>query len=164
MYSPTRCPGDGEFASPPPFDIRKTKNRTFYVNLPVGAVALFMILISFNCPNVNRKSKSVSLRDSIRLFGPLVRDSDAREPSLYVTIFEQVIFIPGIVSLLLALRWGGSKYSWNSGRIIALIIVFGVLISIFVALQIWKQDQATVPPRIFMQRRYDRCFISICYC
>ncbi|KAJ7856681.1 major facilitator superfamily protein [Mycena olivaceomarginata] len=107
---------------------------TFYVNLPVGAVALFMILISFNCPNVNRKSKSVSLRDSIRLFGPLV------------------IFIPGIVSLLLALRWGGSKYSWNSGRIIALIIVFGVLISIFVALQIWKQDQATVPPRIFMQR------------
>ncbi|KAJ7318128.1 major facilitator superfamily domain-containing protein [Mycena albidolilacea] len=107
---------------------------TFYVNLPIGAVALFTILISFNSPDVNCKSKSVSLRDCIRLFGPLV------------------IFILGIVSLLLALRWGGSKYPWNSGWIIALVIVFGVLISIFVALQIWKQDRATIPPRIFMQR------------
>ncbi|KAF8218305.1 major facilitator superfamily domain-containing protein [Mycena galopus ATCC 62051] len=106
----------------------------FYINIPLGAVTIFMVLISFNSPAVNPKLQSVPLGDFIQLFGPLV------------------ILIPGIVSLLLALRWGGSKYPWNSGRIVAFFIIFGVLVSIFIALQIWQQDQATVPPRIVMQR------------
>jgi len=54
--------------------------------------------------------------------------------------------------LLLALQWGGSTYSWNSGRIIALFVVFGVLTLVFIGVQIWKQDTATVPPRIIKQR------------
>lgn len=63
-----------------------------------------------------------------------------------------MIFIPAIVCLLLALQWGGSKYPWGSGRIIALLVLFAVLMSIFIRIQIWKQDQGTVPPRILKQR------------
>jgi hypothetical protein len=61
-------------------------------------------------------------------------------------------FLPAIVCLLLALQWGGSKYPWNSGRIIALLVLFVVLSAAFLAIQIWKQEDATVPPRIFKDR------------
>lgn len=62
------------------------------------------------------------------------------------------VFVPAIVSLLLALQWGGSKYAWGSGRIIALFVVFGLLISVFIGIQFWKQDTATIPPRILLKR------------
>ena len=61
-------------------------------------------------------------------------------------------FLPGIVSLLLALQWGGSTYAWSNGRIIALFIVFGVLIAAFAAVQILKPETATVPPKVITQR------------
>jgi len=53
-----------------------------------------------------------------------------------------LFFMPAVVSLLLALQWGGSKYAWSNGRIIGLFVVFGVLIIVFVGIQIWKQDHA----------------------
>jgi hypothetical protein len=65
---------------------------------------------------------------------------------------QQVVFVPAIVSLLLALQWGGSKYAWGSGRIIALLVIFGVFILVFIVIQIWKQDLGTVPPRILKKR------------
>lgn len=61
-------------------------------------------------------------------------------------------FLPAIVSLLLALQWGGSKYTWGNGRIIALFILFGVLILAFAAVQILRPQTATVPPRVITQR------------
>lgn len=57
-----------------------------------------------------------------------------------------------IICLLLALQWGGSKYPWGEGRIIALFVLFGVLLIAFIAIQFWKQDNATVPPRVLKQR------------
>ena len=57
-----------------------------------------------------------------------------------------------VVCLLLALQWGGSRYEWSDGRIIALLVIFGVLMIIFIAIQFWKKDNATVPPRVFKQR------------
>ena len=67
-------------------------------------------------------------------------------------LFGTAVFMPAIVSLLLALQWGGTKYEWQNGRIIALFVVFGVLIIAFVAIQFWRQESATVPPRILKQR------------
>ena len=61
-------------------------------------------------------------------------------------------FLPGIVSLLLALQWGGSTFAWSSPRIIVLLVLFGVLTVAFVGIQLWKGDDATVPPRIVRQR------------
>jgi len=67
------------------------------------------------------------------------------------------LFLPAIVCLLLALQWGGSKYEWNSGRIIALLVLFVLLAVGFVAVQIWKGEDATVPPRIFLNRNIWGC-------
>jgi len=63
-----------------------------------------------------------------------------------------VFFLPAIVSLLLALQWGGSTYAWNSGRIIALFVVFAVLSLAYAAVQILKPGTATIPPKIITQR------------
>lgn len=63
-----------------------------------------------------------------------------------------ILFIPGIVCLLLALQWGGSTYAWHSARIIVLFIFAGILLLGFIGIQVWKQENATVPPRIIMQR------------
>ncbi|KAJ6460930.1 major facilitator superfamily protein, partial [Mycena sanguinolenta] len=103
----------------------------YYVNLLIGAVTLLMVIISCNSKTLGRKSKLVYVGRGYLLTH---------------------ILVPGIISLLLALRWGGSTYRWNGRVEIALFILSGLLISIFIGLQIWKQDQATVPPRIVKQR------------
>jgi MFS family permease len=63
-----------------------------------------------------------------------------------------LVFIPAIICLLLALQWGGTKHRWGNWRIILLFVLFGLLIVSFIGIQFWKQDQATVPPRIIKQR------------
>lgn len=62
------------------------------------------------------------------------------------------IFIPAVVCLLLALQWGGSKYPWSNVRIIALLVLFGILILGFAAIQLWAGKNATVPASIMRQR------------
>ena len=66
--------------------------------------------------------------------------------------FGLVVFLPMVVCLLLALQWGGSRYPWHDGRIIALLVIFGILVIVFIGIQFWKKDNATVPPRIMKQR------------
>jgi len=60
--------------------------------------------------------------------------------------------LPGIICLLIALQWGGTKYPWSDGRIIALLVVFAVPNLLFSVVQIHNKDNATVPPRIISQR------------
>ena len=62
------------------------------------------------------------------------------------------LLVPAIVTLLLALQWGGSKYHWSNPIIIGLLVTFGVLTIGFIAVQFWKQENGTLPPRIIGQR------------
>lgn len=107
----------------------------FYINLPIGAVTFFFILAFFKNPKAIISNKK-TLKEQL---GEL-------------DLFGSMFFLPAIICLLLALQWGGTKYSWGSGRIIALLVVFGVLIIVFIALQWWGQDRATVPPRLIKNR------------
>ena len=80
-----------------------------------------------------------------------------QRPSLRQQIIQldplgTLVFLPGIVCFLIALQWGGVQYAWSNGRIIALFVVAGVLILTFIGLQIWGQENATVPPRIIKRR------------
>ncbi|RYP31962.1 hypothetical protein DL767_005503 [Monosporascus sp. MG133] len=54
-----------------------------------------------------------------------------------------LVFMPAIVCILLALQWGGTTYPWNSGSIIALFVVSGVLFVSFIVIQWRAQDNAT---------------------
>jgi hypothetical protein len=52
----------------------------------------------------------------------------------------------------LALQWGGTIYAWNTSTIIGLFVGFGLMISIFVGLQFYRGDKATLPPSVLKQR------------
>jgi hypothetical protein len=62
------------------------------------------------------------------------------------------LFFPAIFCLLLGLQWGGTKYPWGDARIVALLETAGVLVIAFIAVQIWRKEDATIPPRIAKQR------------
>ena len=61
--------------------------------------------------------------------------------------------ISAIVCLLLALQWGGSVYPWKDSKVWGCLLGFGLLISIFIGIQIWRGDLATLPPRIIAKQR-----------
>ncbi|KAI1106629.1 MFS general substrate transporter [Jackrogersella minutella] len=105
----------------------------FYINLPIGAFAAFILLI-------------------VKL------PSHPTEPARFWEHFTRLdplgtfFFVPSIVCLLLALQWGGSTYAWGSWRIILLLVLFAVLFIAFGAVQVLMPDTATVPFRIISQR------------
>ncbi|KAJ5634927.1 uncharacterized protein N7484_008240 [Penicillium longicatenatum] len=107
----------------------------FYINLPLGLVTTVFIITFFRTAGKNTKN-TMTLQQKLCMM------------DLEGTAF----FVPGIACLLMALQWGGTTYPWRSGRIIALFIVFGVLITSFLLIQRWKQEKATVPPRVFKNR------------
>ncbi|KAI9765812.1 MAG: MFS sugar transporter [Geoglossum simile] len=110
----------------------------FYINLPIGAVTVIAISFFWKGPkNQNKNGKEVlGFQARLKQFD----------------IWGTLAFMPGVVCLLLALQWGGSKYAWKSAQIIVLLVLFAILISIFIAIQFWKQENATLPPRILRQR------------
>jgi MFS family permease len=106
----------------------------FYINLPIGSITFAGILFFLKTPEKEHAPMAIGAR--IMQLDPV----------------GIVLFLPGIICLLLALQWGGLTYPWGSARIIALLVVFVILISIFVVVQIRNPDNATVPPRIISQR------------
>ncbi|KAJ5325883.1 uncharacterized protein N7506_008985 [Penicillium brevicompactum] len=106
----------------------------FYINLPVGGASWLFVLVFFQSPKIVVVTRGFK--------------EQIKELDLIGTFF----FLPAIISLLLALQWGGSKYPWSNGRVIALFVVFGVLILLFCMVQWWAQEKATVPPRIIKNR------------
>jgi hypothetical protein len=106
----------------------------FYINLPIGGAAMVILCFLLRVPE--RKLEKTSLKDQFHQLDPV----------------GTALFIPSIVCLLLALQWGGIDYSWSNARIIALLILAGVLFIAFIGVQIWRQELATVPPRIVKVR------------
>ncbi|KAJ5110187.1 hypothetical protein N7532_002832 [Penicillium argentinense] len=116
------------------FTDKLTWRWCFYINLPIGAVTFCFVLFFFQA------NKALKTKGNFK--------QQLGEFDLLGSFF----FLPAIISLLLALQWGGTRYAWDSGRIIGLFVVFGVLIIIFTFLQWWGQDRATVPPRLIKNR------------
>ncbi|KAI9830531.1 MAG: hypothetical protein M1819_005489 [Sarea resinae] len=107
----------------------------FFINLPTGFITLVVIGLFFQDPQIS-SHQSLPLKEKIgRLDLP-----------------GTVIFVPSITCLLLALQWAGTTYGWANARIIALLIVFGVLAGVFAWHEYRQQDMATLPPRIIGKR------------
>ncbi|EXJ90759.1 hypothetical protein A1O1_03863 [Capronia coronata CBS 617.96] len=106
----------------------------FYINLPVGGVTIIILTFVLKLPD--RKREKVPLKQQFLQLDPL----------------GTAIFVPAVICLLLALQWAGTEYAWSSARIIVLLVLAGVLFMGFVAIQIWRQEMATIPPRIIMNR------------
>lgn len=112
---------------------KSQKLTRLYNSIPIGGFTIAILIFFLHIPS--DKNPTPLSRQLLRL-DPL----------------GTLIFLPGIVCLLLALQWGGNNHPWSNGRIIALFVVAGVLGITFSIIQIWRQEDATIPPRILRQR------------
>lgn len=108
----------------------------FYINLPCGAVVFVLLAVFLHIPPEMLTRDSTSWKEKATRMDPVG------------TFF----FLPCIVCLLLALQWGGVTYNWSNARVVLLLVLAGVLFVVFVIVQWWKGDNATVPGRIFVNR------------
>ncbi|TVY28470.1 Efflux pump [Lachnellula hyalina] len=106
----------------------------FYINLPFGGMAILFIVLFL--PSTTPPQSNFGWKEKVKAF------------DLIGTFF----LIPGVICLLLALQWGGAKYPWDNARIIALFVVFGVMMVVFIGVEFWQKDRATVPLRILKDR------------
>ncbi|KAF2178412.1 putative MFS multidrug transporter [Zopfia rhizophila CBS 207.26] len=116
------------------FTTHVTWRWSFYINLPLGGVVMVLIFFLLEVPD--RPNTKIPLRDKLQ----------------QLNAFGMLALLPGVVCLCLALQWGGTTYVWSEGRVVALLVLAFVLLIAFALIQVWKPEQATVRPRIFIQR------------
>ncbi|WP_461032433.1 MDR family MFS transporter [Streptomyces mayteni] len=100
---------------------------TFYINLPLGAVALTMVTLVLHLPK--RRSQA-----SIDYLGA-------------------TLLVVGITSIVLVTTWGGTEYPWGSGRIVGLSVLGVASLIAFV----WSQTRAAepvLPLHLFRNRNF----------
>lgn len=82
----------------------------FYINLPVGGVALALLLVFFKPP-----PPQGSMRTKLA----------------QIDYVGTLLLSAGAVLILLGLTFGGNEYAWNLGAVIALFVVGGVVVGAF---------------------------------
>ena len=129
------------------FTTKVTWRLCFLLNLPLGAITVVIILFFFKAPGKKRVASTEGWKSQVAQFDP----------------YGTAAFLPAIICLLLALSWGGTKYAWGSGRIIALFVLFGIFAVMFAIIQVWQGENATIPIRILKQRSIlSATFFSLC--
>ncbi|KAK5065411.1 hypothetical protein LTR84_001249 [Exophiala bonariae] len=106
----------------------------FWINAAIGGVSLLLLLLV--------PDRAPPVKPATTWWGK-IRQLD---PLGFVLISSTT------TCLLFALQWGGVQYAWNDGRIIALFVISGVLVIIFIAAQAWMKNDATVPWKVISQR------------
>lgn len=93
----------------------------FYINLPIGGVAMVVLFFAFNPP----KTKG-NIKDKLKLID-------------YVGVF---FLTSGLVLVLLALTFGGNDYAWDSAAVILCFVLGGILTICF---GVWNFKFAKFP-------------------
>jgi MFS family permease len=119
----------------------------FYINLPLGAVVVAILILVLRLPENESDPNAVREKKS------------AAETLVTLDPVGLITFIPSIICLLLALQWGGTTYTWSNWRIILLLTLFPLLFAAFLATQILRPKTATLPMRILTQRSVTLSFI-----
>lgn len=112
-----------------------TKPRCFYINLPIGGLAAFVILLTFKTP----KAASVA-------------QATLKEKLLHMDPIATVLTMGALISLLLALQYGGVNHAWDSSVVIGLLVGFVVIVIALILAEIWQGERAMLTPRILRKR------------
>ena len=118
----------------------------FWINLPLGGLTFIATAIFFPDQPLN-ENRRLSWKAKLK----------------QLDLIGNLVFVPGLTCLFLALSWAGSKYAWSSPIIIVLFLLFAALLAGFGYDQYRRGDSATLPPRILKQRSVIAGFIfSMC--
>jgi EmrB/QacA subfamily drug resistance transporter len=100
---------------------------TFYINLPLGAVALALVAAVLHLPKKRAEAG--------------------------IDYLGVVLLTVGITSIVLVTTWGGTEYAWTSARIMELI---GIGVATLVGFVFWQTKAAdpVLPLHIFKSRNF----------
>ncbi|RMZ88710.1 hypothetical protein DV736_g4065, partial [Chaetothyriales sp. CBS 134916] len=115
----------------------------FWINLPIGAVAFFVILFLFSTPPHSRSVKGPRWRQYHREFDAL----------------GVILGLGAWICLLLVLQDGGVEQAWNSSFCIGLLVGFWLFVIAFVVAEWVQGDTALVPKRLLKNRTIAACTI-----
>lgn len=108
---------------------------SFYIIIPVGVAVILSVF--FFVHNIQRpENASLSNREKLKR----------------LDIPGFAIFVPCAISVILALEWAGTEYSWNNWRIILLWAVAGVLLLVFFGVEYRTGDDSMFPLKLMCQR------------
>lgn len=100
----------------------------FYINLPIGVLALAAVLYSL--PDVRvKKEINIDWKGS-------------------------VILVAGLIPILLGFTWAGSKFDWGSWQIVSLFVV-GLLMIVLFCFNEKKQKEPLISPELFKNRIFN---------
>ncbi|KAF4912144.1 Efflux pump aflT [Colletotrichum viniferum] len=128
------------------FTEKATWRWCFYINLPIGGIAMVFVFFLLHLSRKNNPEGKTFVQRLMQL-----------------DLIGTAIFIPAIVCLLLALQWGGAEYPWKSAKIIGLFVGFGLMIIIFIGIQLWQGDKGTLPPYLFKNRNVVCAMLFACF-
>ena len=97
----------------------------FYVNLPLSALALFMIIARTPSLRAGRGGK--------------------------IDVLGALLVVAAFVPLLLALSWGGHQYAWDSATILGLLAVTVVALGLFIFVEL-KAPEPLLPLDLFRNK------------
>ncbi|MEU9701066.1 MDR family MFS transporter [Streptomyces sp. NPDC047981] len=102
---------------------------SFYINLPLGAVALAMITAVLHLPKKQR------------------------DRSVRIDFLGAGLLTVGITAIVLVTTWGGTEYAWGSATIVGLSVAGVLALAAF----LWAENRAAdpvVPLHIFRSRNF----------
>jgi EmrB/QacA subfamily drug resistance transporter len=100
----------------------------FYVNLPVGALAVAIVALRLHLPSARSKHR--------------------------IDYLGAALLAAGVGLLVLVTTWGGTQYAWGSDTIISLAVAGVLLLALFV----WQENRAVeplLPLTLFRSRVFD---------
>jgi len=94
----------------------------FYINLPIGAFALFVVGLALHAPKVRVQHK--------------------------IDYVGATVLSAAVTALILMLTWGGTEYAWGSAMILGLGVATVVLLAAFVYIE-RRVEEPVLPLRLF---------------
>ncbi|KAM0342593.1 hypothetical protein ACHAPU_009448 [Fusarium lateritium] len=117
----------------------------FYISAPTGLFTSLLIVFCFTDPQKSYEGRRMTLKDKI----------------IQLDLLSNLLLLPALTSLFLALSWAGTKYTWYSGQVVGLLVTFAVLLVAFILQHIRLGDAAALPPRLMKHRSVIAGFIFI---
>ena len=117
------------------FTDRVTWRWCFYINLPIGGVAVVIIIIFFHLPAAARPP-ATSLKNKMLHLDPI---------GICLTMAAIICFILGLQN-------AGTTLPWTSSEVIGLLLGFGVISIALVIWSIYLGEYAMLTPRLFKKR------------
>lgn len=118
----------------------------FYLIAAIGGSTLLLTMLFLSSSSSPAAAAGMTLRQKLAK----------------MDLLSNLLLIPALTSLFLALSWAGTKYAWSSGNVIGPLVAFVALAAAFVYSQSRRDDDSVMlPARILRHRTVIASFIFV---